>query len=283
MNGIEGVEITVFAGEARPVALQVAEDGFLGRLKSGVLTIVARVASGLPIYGLDVDGKKDVRLRANKAAKTDPPMEGKEFHARVAVEYGEGVSYNGGQETEYREVFFTRYPANNLRLLRLEPSGEFHIWEIAIVSQNSDFFLTVQETYSGSCYKSDDGLACPKVNKWPQMIQLMADIIEEAGLASLPDLITYSEDTRPPDRYIGNTGIVLWWNHAMGMGVIQTHDGQARVHWTQSPKRPRLAFLQKDEHLFFEEVGSPVVKPRPDGSVRPTAFKLEAKGITLTA
>lgn len=283
MNGIEGVEISVFAGEAWPKTLISAEDGYLGQLRSGMLTLMAKVAAGLPIYALDVDGQKNVRLRANKAAKADPPVEGKEFRVRIAVEYGEGDSYVNG-ELRVNDLFFTRYPANNLRLLKLEPNGEFHIWEIAVISQNSDFFLTVQETYSGSCYRSDDGLACPRVNKWPQMVQLLADIIGEAGLTGLPDLISYREDTVPPFyTYGGDRGVVLWWNLASGLGCIQAEQGQARVHWTQVPKRPRLAFLAKNERVTFEKVESPTIRVRPDGSQRPTGFKLEAKGVQLAS
>ena len=289
MNKIEGVEIRVLVGEAEPMKLTVGEDGYLGRLKSGALTLVAKVAHGLPIHGIGVDGKKNVSLLRdrNKMADLSPLLpllpSPKAFTTRIVVEYGEGVDFNGGQEAKYREVFFTRYPANNLRLLRLEPTGEFHIWEIAIVSQANEFFLTAQETYSGSCYRSDDGLACPKLNTWPQMIQLFADIIGEAGIANLPGLVAYSEDTKPPSRFLETpdgkpTGMVLWFNMAMGIGVINTEKGQARVHWTQAPKRPRLAFLTKDESVTFAELVAPKANPK-----RPTAFKLEAKGVTLAS
>ena len=289
MNKIEGVEIQVLVGEVEPMELTVAEDGYLGRLKSGALTLVAKVAHGLPIYGIGVDGKKNVSLLRdrNKMADLSPLLpllpSPKAFTTRIVVEYGEGVDFNGGQEAKYREVFFTRYPANNLRLLRLEPTGKFSIWEVAIVSQESEFYLTVQETYSGSCYRSEDGLACPKLNNWPQMIQLFADIIGEAGLANLPDTISYSEDTKPPARFLETpdgkpTGIVLWWNLAMGLGVINTEKGQARVHWTQAPKRDRLAFLAKDETVTFEELVTPKANPK-----RPTTFQLEAKGVTLVS
>ncbi len=86
MNKIEGVEIQVFTGETAQHNLTVDDDGYLSRLVSGTLTIKAKVAPGLPIYGFGVDGKKNVvRLKNWTPADEQERGVGDEFSARVWI------------------------------------------------------------------------------------------------------------------------------------------------------------------------------------------------------
>ena len=260
MDKIDGVILNVFFGGR---ALEVEEDGYVGRLERGQAAIDVRVLPGASILGFTVNGKKDVTPKADLAPTADPPEEGHYYRLSVPI------------KTNAEGIHYTDYLQNNLRLLRLDGDGKVRMWEIALISQGGDFFLTAQPTYTAQCYQDGDAIVCPRFARWPQMLDFLGSLLE--GVGKVSHSAEYRDDEEEPsaDGLEACTGRVIWFNLAQGLGAIITPSGAARVHWSGIAKRPRLAYLAKGELVSFKELQEPrQTKPRL------TAFDYEAVGVS---
>lgn len=239
---------------------KIENDGYLGKLSADKALVEMRVApqdaSKFAVYGFTVDGKKNVQLKKDYSI-----MVGTERCYKMLVRI-----------EQYGELRFTEYPANNFRIMRLSRKGNATIWEIALISQNGEFFLTTQNTYSVICYQKDGEMVCPQFEKWPQIVDFLREytaakwlskefrpISDKPAIKTAPNL--------PPSH-------VLWFNYASGVGAITTPEGTARVHWSQIARRPRLAYLIQGEKVSYEKLQAPNVTKR-----RETAFQKEALGV----
>lgn len=171
----------------------------------------------------------------------------------------------------------TKYPQNYMTLVELDADkpGLVRIWEIALVSQKGLFWVTTQCTYEVQCYMSREGdgfkFCCPffeTVKPYPHLVALL----ETLPMVKLPPVSEYVPPADPPKSY-PDQGRVLWWNCAMGLGMIMTTEGVARVHWSNLKDAIGLAYLEKDDLVNYEELGTPFQTYE-----RETSLKLEAFG-----
>lgn len=169
-----------------------------------------------------------------------------------------------------RGTFCTLYPDNNLRLLSLQNGNIISIFEIALVSQGGDFYITKQPTYEAELFRNKAGeICCPTLNNWPAIIPFLNDLFGENpnGFISIAEYVPKQEKERLPLEK--NIGVVIWYNIAQGLGAIQTGEGVARVHWSQI-RMSGFVFLIPGEYIMFSALRSP-----RQGS-RPTSFNYEA-------
>lgn len=266
MDKIDGVVFSV-APKGQAVILPMEANGYIGEVMSEcVLSLRALVAPEKKdrVFGLNVDGRKNVVLKKNLNPDHDGP---------AIYQAGIQVKYNG-------EVFHTEYPNNHLRLLTLGEAGNVQIWEIAIISQNGQFFVTRQKTWDTWCYHDDDRLACPLfegLKGWPQMVAVLGNLFAEK-LGELPPISEKKkEDPNRNDAkvFAENHGFVIWFNLAQMLGVIKTTEGPARAHWTNIVRNNGgPAHLKQGELVSYDWLRPPVMTKG-----RETSMKFDAIGI----
>lgn len=174
---------------------------------------------------------------------------------------------------------YASYPKNHVKILELTLGGELKIWEIAVVSQNGQFFLMIQNTYIATCYQDGAGnVVCPKLEKWQQFLDALKNILNgrSNGLLSIN---AYQQEKDVRDNNLltlpDNTGLVLWWNNAMGMGAIATKQGPARVHRLRIKSTSRFpSFLVPGEVVEYKNL-------RPVTNRNATSFEQEAMEVTM--
>ena len=217
------------------------------------------VESGRAIHAFGVDGKKNVIPRRDLARDEEPAREGKHYRANVQI------------KTSLENVLHTEYPDNNIRLLEVLSEGRFRIWEVALVSQGGDFFVTVQKTYEAYCYRDGEKFACPQFAKWPQLVAFLEKLFE-GKVDELPLVASYQPEPKTSTEGLApSTGKVLWFNFAQGVGAIITSKGTARVHWTQVAKRGRRAYLLPGESVRYSSLKAP-----QNTKLRSSSFAKEA-------
>jgi len=260
MVGINGISTQVMWGED---SLKISEDGCLGKLDDH-LPLRLKVTIG-PEAGnflvVTVDGKKNII-----------PKEVKKSGGNLT--YKLTIPVRKSEDGE----FFTPYPQNNLRLLKLDPNGQFQIWEIAVISQHGKFFLTTQKTIGATCYRDGGNVTMPAV-KWPQLLTFLQGRLKPDNL---PLIAQYR---RAPAQVLenlsSNEGLVLWFNIAQGIGAIVTGEGIVRVHWSEINRGNgyHLQFLKSGERIKFTHLQ----KLTHTGKNRPTKFGWEVHGVRLTS
>ncbi|MDP3997970.1 MAG: hypothetical protein U1C49_02870 [Candidatus Andersenbacteria bacterium] len=272
IEGIEGIDSVVFNVLRDGKELLIQEDGYLGRLEPGKITVRIEAEPPYIVDGFVVDGSKNVIPKKNLAAD---PEAGKIYQFKVEVKQNDDG------------VCFTRFPANHMRLAKpyaRSTLGWFdvdyfvRIWEIAVISQAGEFFLTVQQTYEAEAFRDSRGAKVyPQFDGWPQMNDWLVSLCPDNFF--LPPINDYQPDeVEPLDRLAENEAVVDWFNFAQGLGCLKLSDGRAaRVHWCQLiDRRPVRAFLLPGEHVHFDRLAAPV-----QTQVRSTRFEWEANGVSL--
>ncbi|MBI2039127.1 MAG: cold shock domain-containing protein [Candidatus Niyogibacteria bacterium] len=267
MDSPTGFSVVVFAGDdSRDWLERDPADGYVGHLQEREALIRVEVISP-DIIGVEVDGQKNVRAKKNWGDATLTI-----YRRRVPL-----IISNDGW-------LYARHPANKLQLLEVTEQGRLVLWETALISQQGEFFLTTQKAREMLCGWDGEVLMCAALeNSWPQMYDFVVDFLngKDDLLDRLPDIQEYfdavNKESEPPCTGIvpHNTGYVLWYHLAKGLGAILTADGEARVHWTQISPRGRFAYLEKGEMVSFQGLRTP-----DTGGSRSTAFQYEAVGVT---
>ena len=164
---------------------------------------------------------------------------------------------------------YTYYPFNNLRVLQVNPGGNVEMWEIALVTQRGQLFLTTQKPYSFFCYNNEGKIVCPEIN-WPQLEEALNRIISPEDVLPVKDY--FPLDREIEEDFAPREGRVIWYNFAQQLGAIKTRRGVARVHWSEV-MRPEFRYLAANELVLFRSL------TRPRQFYRPTSFKLEARKV----
>ena len=241
-------------GEEAPIAAG-GKVGWLVAGKSALLTIRMRSAQ---IWPIAVDGKKDIVLRRDKSDDPDVQI----YPTSIAI-----------KESQVSGVAHTEYPDNHVRVLRHTDGGNVEMWEIALVSQDGLFWITVQKTYDIACGRDASGqFFCPTfAEKWPQLVELLAKLLTDIDL---PVGVAPQPGIRPLISGLkSNEGIVLWYNLAQQMGAIATNQGQARVHWSQIIAiEGELRRLTAGAKVRFRDL----LRPKQLKFGRKTSFRWEA-------
>lgn len=272
--------LTSFTVDYQPI--EPEKDGYVGPLKVGSrATIRVSVSPERDdIYAFLVqdgkDEKKKVISKRNLAVHMRPPRDGKIYELRVPIE-----------ESRSALISCTMSNTNNMSLLQLSPNGNFQMWKVVLISQGGDFFLVVQKTYKGRCYRDGDEIICPqfderfearKDKEWSSMIDffsgLLADKVKDLSPITKykPEPEITTDDLKP------NTGIVLFWAPDSQTGAIKMSEKSGgevvSAHRSQVPKRPRLRYLIQGEIVQIKKLDL-----HPQNSRHPSEFKHKAIGI----
>ncbi len=280
MAQIPGVKITLFVNGD---VIQPEHDGYVGQLEPVDTAIIeAKVRNGSNGYGLAVDGNKNVVLKKDWMPFEDPEGSGLLYQQKVSI------------KLSLEKTPHTEYVSNHLRVLKLYADGRTELWEIALVSQSGNFFLTVQQTYAVCCYyhNGEEGVVCPYFqmppHEWPQLVSILKQLFaEEVGTGNLTRGIRYQPEMQPSSNDLApNTARVIWWNVAQGFGMVMTSEGPARLHWSQVTPRSRIVMLESDELVKYTAIRTPVHKKSPKDSTakeRKTSFQREVVGVKQCA
>ena len=167
------------------------------------------------------------------------------------------------------------YPENNLRFLENTSESTFRIWEVALISQQNHFFLSIQDMYGESgCFVEEGRLVCPQLSNWDQMLKIFG---RRFRVSDLPSITSYSPVEISADGLESNTALVHWYNRAQGWGALVTPDGEARVHWSQvQVEEGEFAGLVKGQLIRYQ--GLRKLDPVIDGT---ETFFQEATRVTM--
>ncbi len=269
MDGLEGVRIEVSLG-GMPLAV-VEEDGYVGKLTPGLAKIKVEFSPERSVYGCVVgqrtSGKKEISTLRVRGDRTSP-----RYVKGVRI----GRKYVGLPPAV--EIPTALYP-NSLRLVEEKPRGLFEVWEVALISQMGNFFLTVQKNFEMRACRDGEQVVFPGFENWPHGGELEAiqDFVLPLLAGKFEELESLDSCQQPQADASANgldqrTGQVLWWNYAQGLGAILTSKGPARVRWWNIAKRPRLAFLEQGEKVRYIRLLRPVTRHY-------THFEWEAMGV----
>ena len=265
MKTIEGTNIHLFVND-ESMEYELANDGYAGQLTEADTCILRVTTERNDVVGFTVDGKKNVGLKKNMAC--DLGLYGSAYQQKITVKYGEKTG-----------VWHTEYPQNNIRLLEFGDNGRFRVWEIALVSQDGRFFVTAETTYEAACYRDGFRAVCPEFDKkWPQLVTLLSDLLVDIDIPPFSDYRPVAQTE--PAALADNTGRVLWWNSAQGIGMAVVNkdaspNGIARIHWSQLAPRTEncLAYLSPGDHITFTATRS-----AHQTKMRATTFQCELIG-----
>ena len=298
---IPGVTLEVYKQDR---LLTPESDGYVGKLYSGFATILAVInpdadktigffRDGQDHYSQQKDWLMDPNLcptpiMKEKQAKRREFLVGRSFDTDAkayGVKIPLHVYHHGGQP-----VNMVNYPENTLSLAQYVRQNKgltsrVHVWEVALVSQYGEFFLTVHRHYNIAACKSIRGHRYfPRLTRGhPLLERLLLDNAPE-GLPLIPGEDLVPIERNQPDKSLGRyEGIVESWYTPRNMGSITTCQGSARVHWTDVPARPRLRYLQEGERVKFSDLRVPPKNPGTDfRKIRQSQFQLQVGGIEVT-
>lgn len=250
--------------------LSPADDGYLGQLAPRKLLLQVKIAPERNVYGFTVDGQKKIIPKKNMA---ENPVNGKLYELKINTRVNDD-----------KTCCCAPYPHNNLRLAeqldttpqhQLRMTGAVQIWEIAVISQHGDFFLTVQPTRRAVCFRYQEIRLYPSfIETWPQMNEYLVSLLPRDVTPA--DISFFQEDPQVMHRGRSDEGTVKWYNEAWGVGCLLTDNGAVRVHWSEieTKKHPQRAYLKAGEVVHFKNI-----RPLPQAG-RGSAFDREAVGVT---
>lgn len=252
-----------------------SDDGCLGYLAPPRATLKVSVSADQQIWGVSVDGSKNVVLKKDLALEAREPVAGKIYSAKIQIKRANPYLDSGAA----RGICHTEYPDNNLRLLELDGArGTVH--EVALVSQDGVFFLTRQKTWRFDLFREDGRVVCPyfceEAHPWPQMGRLIHSIFPADQIDRLAPADQYVPAEQSKEHLQEYQGKVLWYNLAQGIGAVETTQGSARVHWTQAPPRPRFHYLVPGETIVFQRL-----RELKETKLRRTKYLFEVEGVLL--
>ncbi len=296
---IPGVTLEVFKQNRQLVP---ESDGYVGQLYSGQATILAVIDQDADVtVGIFRQGNDHYQKLWNwlvdPAQIPAPTVQAQQQKRQEFLgdrNFVDGSSVYGVKiplrvwNHNGHPVNTVHYPENMLALAQYKRdagqlTGRVHVWEVALVSQNGEFFLTVHRHYNiPACRSVSTGRICfPRLQKH----RLLERILVDNAPSDIP--LVPAEDIVPVERaQVQNLGryegIVENWYAPRNMGCIVTAQGSARVHWSNVPPRPRLRFLKEGERVKFAELRVPPENPKTEWrKVRKARFKLEACGIEV--
>lgn len=256
----------------------------LGRLESGSVSLLLafpRVVGveGAVIVPFVVDGKKNVNTLKPMKAEEDEDIV---WERKISVFYSPPRVLTldrtvGGNEG----LSYTRYPDNHVKVARIARDGKIEVWEIAVISQGGDFFVTIQRLYEAQAFGGKDSpLKIPTFDiKWPQLAALLRTIVTTLNLSLETKPVQEEVEKDLAEGLQEGQARVVWFNSANGVGSVVLQDGsQARVHWSQISKRELgRRYLIAGENVAYKELRTPTLSP----SYRQTGFQKEVVGVIL--
>lgn len=260
MNTLKGVIVTLAkagkdGGAGTPITIE--DDGYAGELEIGRYYLDSRIFFG-SYSGFKADKDKNVFPKSNLA------KDGKTKLYRAVVKVR-----NKGEKN------FTKYLDNNLRLLKIN-GNHVILWEIALVSQEGQFFVTIQKVYDDYLFNDDDKVYCRTFEKWKQIMEYIDSKVIINQLPPISELPPPAAAVIKSNGLLPNTGRVLWYNKAQQLGLIITPDGNRKIKgWQITRQGSRLDYYESGEKVSYMGITSPM------NVERPTSFDKEAYGVKL--
>ncbi|MDO8594606.1 MAG: hypothetical protein Q7R93_03790 [bacterium] len=148
-------------------------------------------------------------------------------------------------------VIYATDPKGTIWILRVSSEGRVQIFTVSLTTQNSECFLVYWQLFDEPFFQKDGkGIVCPGVEAvWdPEIATLLGEIKN-----TLPDIATYKRPTPPTmEELVGLVGVVKWFTLRMGIGVVYTSKGEARIHWSQCPlSEDGLRYVKAGERIRF--------------------------------
>ncbi len=301
---IPGVKLEVYK-ENRLLAPEsdgYVTDGYGKDLCSGSATILAIVGQNAgKTIGLFRDGQDHYILQKELLGMEElrhgkfPPTRAQQFMRELLADrsFTEETRIYGVKmplrinDYNCNPVNTVHYPENMLALAQYvrdagRLTGRVHVWEVALVSQDGKFFLTVYRHYNiPACHSVRGPMCFPRLKAH----RLLEKLLVESAPADLP--LIPAEDIVPmratkPEGLGRYEAIVDRWYGPRDMGAIVTVQGPARVHWQEVPPRPRRRFLEEGEKVRFSDLRVPQKNPKTDWrKMRKARFELDACGIEI--
>lgn len=238
----------------RPLTIQ--DNGRVGKLTLfDKIEIEVQVLSEPKTYAITVDGGKNITLKKNHGLANSPIA-----IFRFETQVKEALDKN----------LHVEYPENNMRLIRVNPNGSVDIPQIAVVSQNSMFFIATETTYENCCFQNAHEVVCPQFEHRPKLTKFLKKLLQK-HIKSLPPIAEYQPKIVSTDGLPKDTTVVLWYNIAQRFGALYDPHGAIRVHQQEIiHKGDDLAFLQSGQLVKIKGVRIPTETGRK------TTFKREA-------
>lgn len=171
---------------------------------------------------------------------------------------------------------FVTYPTNHHKVVEVFKNGHMRIWEIGIVSENGEFFLTTQLVWDVWLFRNTDGkVFLPALSNWETLMVILNIHVDPKGLRPITEY-NQSDDEVSAEGLSAEEGRVQFYNSAQGFGIAVTTKGPAKIHWSQIPGG-HTADLSKGDIIRFKNL----ISPSGHGDKVP-AVRLQAKGITIS-
>lgn len=173
----------------------------------------------------------------------------------------------------------TKHDGNNTRIIftgSLFGVHRFEMWETAIVTRILDgqahFFLTIQKLYEADMYNFDGRVYLPETQypgyqHWSNLQTYLNSVInvetlEKVDLDQMLEILDQESQSNelPVEEKVG---VVKYFCLASGLGLAQTSNESAFIHWSKIISNDRLACLAEGQKIQFENmvVGTKEEKP----------------------
>lgn len=126
---------------------------------------------------------------------------------------------------------YTQYPTNLAFVAQVELTGEVLVHRVALVSNQGKMFFLHEIEYAGQGYSRNEllGILFPGLEYWPELAGELGRVLRTNSInlpvaKNIPALLRSTPEGLKEDE-----GRVVWYNSAMGMGVVVTPMITARV------------------------------------------------------
>ncbi|MDO8424255.1 MAG: hypothetical protein Q7S54_01435 [bacterium] len=156
------------------------------------------------------------------------------------------------------EVMSTKHDVNGIRLVSAE-NGIFQMWEIAvptrIIGPSANFFLTIQRLYQATMYNLHGQIYMPAheydgYQKWTDLQTLLGEMVKVETLSKLDEPLP----TPPVAPITNGTHKVMFFCLASGLGLAQTNQGSAFIHWKELPGNNRFTCVKENQLITGDVV-----------------------------
>jgi len=188
------------------------------------VSVISSLAPQLPgnFIGLSCDGEHRVTEKKNHSNVPGITV----YRSVIPVK---ATTERGGRTVTVSP--FCCHPTNHIKVAELYKNGHVKMWEVAMVSENGNFFVTVQQTYDTWAYRENGKVTLPALNRWLSMMKVLNKHLDPRRLKDIAEFTSTPEITA--DGLENNQGRIAFFNKAMGFGIVKTANGDEKIHWTE--------------------------------------------------
>ncbi len=259
----DGVCVRVFNGEDESLNKKpLLYDKYNGLLTSfspnaiGGLYIQTEILDKVPIFGF-TNTNKEIKIMKNYGNPDNP------FSSNLTKMYRKYIPLHEDRKVD--KVYVVNHHQNDMRLIRINHKGKLTIWQLTIMNQDKNYFLTIETQYKALCYKSDESIVCPFFSRNESMTEFIQQVVRATGpttdFKQLPkNMEELAVIERSPKSYSEKIGEVLFYNKGENFGLIDTGTNHALVRSNQVKREP-MRYLLKGELVQYRELVVPTESP----------------------